>query len=175
MTRSHLRTLFASVSIALIGAGCAYGFAGGGLPKDIQTVAVRPFENLTTDPTIAQQVNQSVRDAVEQRLGLRVVAESQADVVVSGTVKLYEPDQPVGYRSTGAAGGKAAQNVEVSKRLLRVTVDLTMIDTRTDKDLLRKHTFPADAQYDPGREAEGRRMALELLINDLVKEAQSQW
>jgi len=157
-------------------AGCAYGFAGGGLPANIRTVAVQPFENQTTDPTIAQQVNRTIRDAMEQRLGLRIVAESQADAIVTGTVRLYEPDQPVGYRGTGSvAGGQRGGTVEVSKRLLRLTIDLSMVDRRTEKDLLKQRTFPADAQYDPGREAEGRRTALELLVNALVKEAQSQW
>jgi hypothetical protein len=167
------RALALAALVAL--SGCTYGFAGGGLPTEIRTVAVQPFENLTTDPTIAQQVNRSVRDAVEQRLGLRIVAESQADAVVTGTVRLYEPDQPVGFRGTGTGTGNRGNNVEVSKRLLRVTVDIVMTDVRNDKDLLKKRTFPADAQYDPGREAEGRRTALELLINELVKEAQSQW
>lgn len=156
--------------------GCSYGFAGGGLPPGIRTVAVQPFENQTTDPTIAQQVNRTIRDAMEQRLGLRIVAESQADAIVTGTVRLYEPDQPVGYRGTGStSGGQRGGAVEVSKRLLRLTIDLSMVERSTDKNLLKQRTFPADAQYDPGREAEGRRTALELLVNALVKEAQSQW
>jgi hypothetical protein len=167
------RNLLLLLSGAVL-AGCAYGFAGGGLPSEIHTVAVQPFENQTTDPTIAQQVHRSIRDAMEQRLGLQVVAESQADVVVTGTVRLYEPDQPVGYRGT-APGQDRAGAVEVSKRLLRVTVDLSMMNRHTEKDLLKQKTFPADAQYDPGREAEGRRTALDLLVNALVKEAQSQW
>ncbi len=165
----------ALLGLALLG-GCAYGFAGGGLPTEIHTVAIQPFENQTTDPTIAQQVHQSIRDAMEQRLGLQVVAGAQADVIVTGTVRLYEPDQPIGYRGTGTTAGQdRAGAVEVSKRLLRVTVDLSMINQHTETELLKQKTFPADAQYDPGREAEGRRTALELLINALVKEAQSQW
>ncbi|HET9066831.1 MAG TPA: LPS assembly lipoprotein LptE [Gemmatimonadales bacterium] len=171
MRRSRWRVCLAVLALA----GCSYGFAGGGLPPGIRTVAVQPFENQTTDPTIAQQVNRTIRDAMEQRLGLRIVAESQADAIVTGTVRLYEPDQPVGYRGTGAGAGERGGTVEVSKRLLRLTIDLSMVDQRTEKDLLKQRTFPADAQYDPGREAEGRRTALELLVNALVKEAQSQW
>lgn len=173
MPRNRLRWNILGV-LAL--SGCAYGFAGGGLPPEIRTVAVEPFENQTTDPTIAQQVNRTIREAMEQRLGLQIVAESQADAVVTGTVRLYEPDQPVGYRGTGSTDGSVrGGTVEVSKRLLRLTVELSMVDRRTEKSLLRQRTFPADAQYDPGREAEGRRTALELLVNALVKEAQSQW
>lgn len=172
MRRSRWGACLAVLALA----GCAYGFAGGGLPPGIRTVAVQPFENQTTDPTIAQQVNRTIRDAMEQRLGLRIVAESQADAIVTGTVRLYEPDQPVGYRGTGTTNdGQRGGTVEVSKRLLRLTIDLSMVERSTNKDLLKQRTFPADAQYDPGREAEGRRTALELLVNALVKEAQSQW
>src|SRR5690349_21482644 len=88
-------------------AGCAYGFAGGGLPSELKTVAVLPFENRTSDPTMAQEANREVREAVQSRLGLRGATEAQADVVVRGTVTRYEPDQPVSYRGTSTSGGRA--------------------------------------------------------------------
>lgn len=165
------------VLVALIGiGGCAYGFAGGGLPKEIETVAVLPFENATTDPTVAQEANRSVREALEQRLGLRAATEARADVVVRGTVKLYEPDQPVGYRGTGTAQGQArGGQVEVSKRLLQISIDLEMIEQSNGRNLLRRKTFSVDAQYDPGREADGRKTAFGLLVDNIVKEAQAQW
>jgi hypothetical protein len=34
--------------------GCLYGFAGGGLPPSIKTVAILPFENQTAEPTLTQ-------------------------------------------------------------------------------------------------------------------------
>jgi hypothetical protein len=163
-----------SLMAALCVAGCAYGFAGGGLPPELKTVAVLPFENRTSDPTMAQEANREVRDAVQSRLGLRRATEAQADVVVRGTVTRYEPDQPVSYRGTGSTGGRA-NDVQVSKRLLQLSLDVEMIQKSNGRNLLRTRTFTADAQYDPGREATGRRDALEQLINRLVQEAQSQW
>jgi hypothetical protein len=160
---------------ALLGSGCSYGFAGGGLPRELRTVAVLPFENRTADPTVAQEVNRAVREAVEQRLGLRGGTEAQADVVVRGTVTSYEPDQPVGYRGTGQAAPGRAGEVEVSKRLLQLRVEIEMQERVSGRNLLRSRSFSVDAQYDPGREATGRRDALELLQNRLVEEAQSQW
>ena len=154
--------------------GCAYGFAGGGLPNELKTVAVLPFENRTSDPTMAQEANREVREAVQSRLGLRGATEAQADVVVRGTVTRYEPHQPVSYRGTGSTTGRA-NDVQVSKRLLQLSLDLEMIQKSTGRNLLRTRTFSVDAQYDPGREATGRRDALEQLINRLVQEAQSQW
>ncbi len=165
---------FACAAVLL--SGCLYGFAGGGLPTELKTVAVLPFENRTSDPTLAQEANRRVRETVEQRLGLRGAAEEQADVVVRGTVLRYEPDQPVAYRGTGAGATPGrADAVEVNKRLLQISLEIEMIDKRTGKNLLRTSTFAADAQYDPGRESVGRRDALDLLLNRLVQEAQSEW
>ena len=164
------------LAAALLLSSCAYGFAGGGLPSELKTVAVLAFENRTSDPTLAQEANREVREAVQSRLGLRGATEAQADVVVRGTITRYEPDQPVSYRGTGTSSGQSrANDVQVSKRLLQLSLDLEMIEKSTGRNLLRTRTFSVDAQYDPGREATGRRDALEQLINRLIQEAQSQW
>ena len=47
MRRSGVRRLVALVAVAFSLGGCLYGFAGGGLPSHIKTVAVLPFENET--------------------------------------------------------------------------------------------------------------------------------
>jgi hypothetical protein len=85
----------ASISVLIL-AGC-YGFAGGGLPPTIRTVAVLPFDNQTPEPTLTQEISRAVREAVEQRLGLRQSAQPQADAVVRGSITRYEPDLPVAY------------------------------------------------------------------------------
>ena len=66
--------LLASLSALFLG-GCLYGFAGGGLPSHIKTVAVLPFDNQTPEPTLTQEINTAVREAVEGRLGLRHQAD----------------------------------------------------------------------------------------------------
>ncbi|MGH7734546.1 MAG: LPS assembly lipoprotein LptE, partial [Gemmatimonadales bacterium] len=94
--RISLRTFGALASLsALLGAsGCFYGFSGGGLPNEIRTVAVLPFDNLTSDPTLTQDVNIAVRNAMEQNLGLRQAGVDQADALVRGTITRYDPDVP---------------------------------------------------------------------------------
>jgi hypothetical protein len=67
-------------------AGCLYGFAGGGLPPSIKTVALLPFDNQTAEPTLTQEVGASVREALQSRLGLRSASEAQADALVRGTI-----------------------------------------------------------------------------------------
>lgn len=169
-----------SLLLALLwgAAGCSYGFAGGGFPPEIRTIAVIPFENLTSDPSIAQEVNLSVREAVESRLGLRAAGEAAADAVVRGTVRRYEPDQPVAYSGsgTGTGGTPGQQNqVTVNRRLLQVVVELEITARDREKPLVAKRQFQLQGDYEPGREREGRRKALELLVTDLVNAAQSQW
>lgn len=88
--------LLASLS-SLALSGCLYGFAGGGLPPSIKTVAILPFDNQTSEPTLTQEVSVAVREAVESRLGLRQASEQQADAVVKGIISRYEPDLPVQY------------------------------------------------------------------------------
>src|SRR3954454_24240464 len=84
--------------ILLAVAGCLYGFAGGGLPPSIKTVAVLPFENQTAEPPLPAKVTPRVRAALQGRLGLRQASKNQADAVVRGTISRYEPDLPVAYQ-----------------------------------------------------------------------------
>ncbi len=165
-----------SAVIAAVAAlsGCAYGFSGGGLPPEVRTVVVLPFENATADPAMATEANRTVREVVERRLGLRSVAESRADAVVTGTVVRYEPDQPVAYRGTGSNQGRAGE-VQVDRRLLQITVNIEMVQQSTGRQLLRRKTFSVDQQYPPGREGEGRRLALEDIAKQIITDAQSTW
>ena len=109
---------------ALALAGCLYGFAGGGLPPHIKTVAVLPFDNQTAEPTLTQEISVAVREAVQGRLGLRQASERQADAVVRGTITRYEPDLPVAYTGDEGDGGQ----VTVTRRLVQISVSVEILD-----------------------------------------------
>src|SRR5512140_1163628 len=81
--------------------GCLYHFSGGGLPSNIRTVAVLPFDNQTGEPALTGEVTDAVRSAVEARLGLRASTEANADAIVRGEITRYEPDLVLGYQTTG--------------------------------------------------------------------------
>lgn len=160
----------------LLAAAC-YGFAGGGLPPAIRTVAVLPFDNLTAEPALTQQVNLAVREAVESRLGLRAAAESQADAVVKGSITRYEPDLPVAFTGNQNVPGQqsANQNVDVTRRLVQLSVNVEIRDEKNDKVLWQRQGLIVEGDYAPGAETEGRRKALERLTVNIVEGAQSQW
>lgn len=149
--------------------GCLYGFAGGGLPPSIKTVALLPFDNQTAEPTLTKEVSDRVREAVESRLGLRQASERQADALVRGTIVRYEPDLPVQY--TGGEG----QPVNVTRRLVQITVSVEIMDQKQDKPLWQRSGLVLEGEYDPGQEVAGRERALDKLVTNIVEGAQSQW
>ena len=157
--------------LALTLAGCSFGFrSGGGLPAEIKTVAVLPFDNETSDATLGQQVNVAVREAVERRLGLRAATEAKADLVVRGRITNYEPDEPTSFSGTGSGG-----SVQVTRRQLSVTIAIEMVANKDGKMIFQERALTARGDYEPGREADGRKKALEFLVNTIVDKAQSRW
>ncbi len=159
---------------ALALCGCAFGFSGGGFPPGIRTVAILPFENQTTEPTLAQEVQTAVTQAVVNRLGLRTVAESQADAVVHGTVVRYDQDQPAAYH--GNVGATGSQNqVVVTQRQVQLTIDVQIVDQKTGAPVLDVKGMTVSGNYDPGRVTDGRKKALDLLVDNLVTEAHKHW
>jgi hypothetical protein len=162
--------LLLSLSLTTLG-GCLYGFTGGGLPAGIKTVAVLPFENQTAEPTLTQEITRAVKEAVESRLGLRAAGEEQADALVRGTITRYEPDVPLAI--TGASG-TTSNRVEVTNRMVQITVNVEILDQREGKTLWTRSSLTVSGEYTT-QEVEGRRKALDKLITDIVDGAQSQW
>ncbi len=159
----------ASLSAVALG-GCLYGFAGGGLPSSIKTVAILPFDNQTAEPTLTQEVSRTVREAVEGRLGLRQASEAQADAVVRGVITRYEPDLPVAY-----TGDEDENTVTVTRRQVQITVSVEILDQSADKPLWERSGLLLKGDYDPGQEVQGRERALAELVTNIVEGAQSQW
>jgi hypothetical protein len=145
-----------------------YGFAGGGLPSHVRTVAVIPFENLTATPEIQQEIATALRTELRNQLGLREAAESRASAVVRGTIQRYETDIPIGYSATN-------ENQTSARRQLQISVDVEMIDQASGKALWQRKGLLVEGQYEERGEAEGRRKAIERMVNEVIQGAQSQW
>jgi hypothetical protein len=145
------------------------------LPSSIRTVAVLPFENLTPEPVLTQEVTSAVREAVQSRLGLRQAGEEQADAIVRGAVQAYNPDLPITFTGTPTPGQQS--RVEVTRRMVQISVNVRILNQREGKVLWERSGLMVQGEYEPGRETEavGRRRALEKLVNDIVEGAQSQW
>lgn len=154
-------------------AGCLYGFGGGtGFPPHIKTVAVLPFDNLTSEASLTNEINRAVREAVEGRLGLRPAGETQADAIVTGTIQRYEPDIPIAF--SGTPNPSQPQNVNVNRKKVQIVVQVRIVDQQNNKVLWEKAGLAVEGDY-TSNESEGRKKAIERLITDIVDGAQSQW
>ena len=135
-------------------------------------MAVLPFDNRTPEPTLTQEINAAVREAVEGRLGLRAAGEETADAIVRGTITRYEPDVPVAYR-----GNDAQSRVSVTRRLVQITVSVEIIDQQRNRTLWQRSGLLVEGDYEPDSETErqAREEALEKLKVNILEGAQSQW
>ena len=156
------------LGLLLSAAGCLYGFHGGGLPADVKTVAVLPFDNRTGEPALTQEVFAALQEAVSGRLGLRQVNEAQADAIVRGEITSYQPDIPLSYQ---AGQGQ----VEVTRRRVQITVNVEIYNQKLGKPLWRQSGLAVDGEYNPPAETDGRKTALDKLVTLVVEGAQSQW
>ncbi len=67
------------------------------------------------------------------------------------------------------------QNVVVTQRALQMTVNIEIFDQKAGKSIWKRNGLIVEANYEPGREQDGRERALDKLVTDIVDGAQSQW
>jgi len=138
------------------------------MPSHIRTVAILPFDNRTGEPALSQEVSDSISQAMQRRLGLRVAAEADADAVVRGEIVRYDPDIPLSFE---AGQGQ----VQVTRRRVQVTVNVEIFDQREGRMIWQRNGLSVDGEYQPPREADGRALALAKLVTNIVEGVQSQW
>ena len=142
------------------------------MPPHIRTVAILPFDNRTGEVALTQEVSEAVRQAMENRLGLRLAAEDRADAVVQGSITRYEADQPLSFRAENQGA-----TVSVTRRLVMISLSVEIYDRIEDRMLWQRSGMRVEGEYEPPGEDEkkGRDLALETLVADIVDGAQSQW
>jgi hypothetical protein len=159
---------FGVLSLLLL-TGCLYSLSGGGgLPRHIRTVAVIPFENETANPEVAGELHLALRKTLGDRLGLREAPENRASAIVTGTIRKYEPDVPVGFSANPALATTA-------RRRVQVVVDVKIVDQTTGKTLFERAGLQAEGEYAERSEPAGRKQALDRIVSDIIEGAQSQW
>ncbi|HXY31140.1 MAG TPA: LPS assembly lipoprotein LptE [Gemmatimonadaceae bacterium] len=166
MRRFGARTLL--VASALGGIGC-YGFAGGGLPPQIHTIAVLPFDNETSQPTLQRDLYDPMRRELTGRLGLHEASEAKADAIVRGKIVRYDVDIPVAY-----SADPNLQNATTQRRL-QLTVDVDIVDQTTGKNIWSRKGLMQEGTYAERDEVSGRRQAVAKIVDQIVAGAQSQW
>lgn len=145
-----------------------YHFAGGGLPPNIRTIAVLPFDNQTPIPELQRDLYEAMRTRLRDKLNLRDASETKADAIVRGAIIKYDADVPVGYSADPRQATQA-------RRQLQLVVDVAIIDQSSGRTLYERKALTEKADYAERQEAAGRAQAVQQIITDVIEGAQSQW
>jgi hypothetical protein len=165
MRRSGISIISALTLLAASGCHFPYGFSGGGLPPNIRTMAIMPFENRTPSPNVQLELLAQMRTELQRRLGVRDAPEDKADAIVRGVIIEYQPDIPVAFSTQTTS----------ARRRLQITIDVEIFDVGKGKVLFSRKGLRGEGEYAERADAEGRRLAIEKLVNDVIEGAQSQW
>src|ERR1043165_2820546 len=159
--------LIVSLTAALL-AGCMYGFAGGGLPPNIRTMAILPFENQTASPDVQKELFDEMRRDLQRRLGVRDAPQEKADAIVRGKIRTYDADAPVGFSADPRQAVSA-------RRRLAIGVDVEIVDQSNGKVIYQSAGQRGEADYNERAEAEGRKNAIQKILDDIVEGVRKQW
>ena len=132
--------LAAALGLALFAGGCGYHVAGRGdaLPKNIKTIAIPAFTNITALNHLATRLPAEITREFIARTRYRVVADpTAADAVLSGAIL-----KSFSYASTLDPVTSRASTAVVS-----VSLSLTLTDRATGK-VIYSRNFDAHERYE---------------------------
>jgi hypothetical protein len=119
---------WAAGALLLAACGVHYGFAEGAFPSHVHTMAILPFDNKTPSSELQNELFESMRTRLQQRLGVRDAAQDKADALVRGTIVSYDVDVPVAFSADPRQATSA-------RRRLQITIDVEIVDQTTGKTL----------------------------------------
>jgi hypothetical protein len=131
-------------------------------------MAILPFDNQTPSPELQSELFEVMRRELQRRLGVRDAPQERADALVRGSIAGYDADVPVAFSAD------ASQAVSARRRL-QITVDVEILDQTTGKILWQRKGLRAEGEYAERAELDGRKQAIEKIVNGIVEGAQSQW
>jgi len=167
--RSFLRR--AAGLMLLAPTGCNYSFVAGSFPPPhVQSVAIEPFDNETTRFELTGELYDQLLRRLPGALGIRTAGADVADAIVRGTITRYDVVAP-NYRA-----GQPGQAASVLQRQVNLSASVEIVDLVENVILWESSSVTARGEYPEGSPEEGGRLrAIELLVQEIVDGAQSNW
>lgn len=159
------------VLMTVLLSGCMYSFRAGSFPPEhINTIAIEPFDNETARFELSAELYDQLLRNLPGALGIRTAGADIADAIVRGSINRYDVVAP-NYRA--AQSGQAAQ---VLQRQVNISVSVEIIDLVENVILWESSNVTALGEFPEGApEDGGRARAIELLVQEIVDGAQSNW
>lgn len=154
----------------LAGSGCYSFSGGGGFPSDVRTVYIAPFENRTDRFELEEQIFRKMTETLPRALGVRPAGEQVADAVVRGRIVRYE-DGAQSY-----VPGQQGQ-VQVLQHQVTIVVSVEIVHIARNEILWESSSVTGRGEYSPDRQSDeaARVKAIEVLVQQIIDGAQSQW
>ena len=162
---------WAVVLLSVAFAGCNYSFVAGSFPPPhVQSVAIEPFENETTRFELTGELYDQLLRRLPSALGVRTAGADVADAIVRGSITRYDVVAP-NYRA-----GQPGQAAAVLQRQVNISVRVEIVDLVENVILWESTNVTARGEYAEGSPEDGGRLrAIELLVQEIVDGAQSNW
>lgn len=150
---------------------CNYSFRAGSFPPPhIRTIAIEPFENETTRFELTGELFDELLQNLPGALGIRQAGADVADAIVRGSIRRYDVTAP-NYRA-----GQSGDAARVLQRQVNISVSVEIVDLVENVILWESSSVTALGEYPEGApEENGRERAIELLVQEIVDGAQSNW
>ena len=148
-------------------AGCGYYSFKGALPSYLKSVAIPIFVDRTAYPGIQELVTDSVIESFVTDNTLKVVDESKADIILTGTI------QSVNQRAAAVKSGET-----VSEYQIYVNVKVVCEDVKMSKKLYEKVFSQYGLMSNTGGQDEkdaAINSAVELITEDIVNTTLGGW
>lgn len=169
MLRHLVPAALALIVVSL--AACNYSFSAGSFPPPhIETIAIEPFENETNRFELSGELFEQLNLRLPAALGIRPAGVDVANAVVRGSINRYDVRVP-NYQA-----GQPGQAAAVTQRQVNIGVSVEIVDLVENVILWESSNVTALGEYPEGAlEETGRLRAIELLVQEIVDGAQSNW
>lgn len=114
------------LAVTLLLSGCAGYRVGSMLPGDVKTVHVPTFVNRTTEPLLELDATQAVIQELQRDGSLRVVAEANADAILTVVLTEYRLE-PVSFRKDVRTAAQQYRAFIVANMVMRRTSDQSVV------------------------------------------------
>jgi len=149
-----------------------YSTSPGTLPGHIKTLAVPAFDNKTTQVGLDEEITQAVIQRFVDDNHLKIVAESDANAVLTGSV--------IDYKNTvfGFTGREQAQEYRV-----QIAVAVRLMDKVKNRELWRDDDMVKTQNYyvisvpgqEPQDEVSGRKQAVQKIADEILSRTIENW
>jgi hypothetical protein len=158
--------------LLLAGLSCSYSASPALFPPHLRTLAVPVFQNATTEPNLEQEVTEAIVNRFVQDNKLKVVAEAEADLVLTGSVVRYV---------NAVFGFNAREQAEEYQ--VAVTVALTARDRVKNREMWRDDNLIRTTNYfvvdTPGQQPQdaisARRDAISKIADAVLNKTVEGW